>query len=198
MSAQLGLGAIMALPPAALDAFEVFWAAYPRHRGTSKQAARLAFVRARRRASVAEIMAGLEAYQFDPEERWQPHASTWLNDRRWVIEAGPDLAADPFGLGAWLARQDGDGGPLFSVQGYDPEALRDILLACGFAPTWRGSLDVLGRWLVDGYRPDSVADVCAEVCVTLVGEARSLATFDRSVRRLALRWSARRMEWVRG
>lgn len=143
-------------------------------------------------------MAGLDAYEFEPEERFQPHAATWLNQRRWVVEVGPDLAADPFGIGAWLAKQASDLGSMFSPLGYDPEALRDILLACGFSATWRGSLDVLGRWLVDGFRPDSVADVCAEVCGTLVGEARSLLTFDRMVRRQALRWNARRQEWVRG
>lgn len=63
--------------------FERFWALYPRKHGTSKVVANKAWIRARRKASCADIMAGLEAYPFSHEAHLQPHPATWLNGARW-------------------------------------------------------------------------------------------------------------------
>lgn len=66
-------------------AFAEFWMAYPRRVG--KDAAQKAWDKAIRQARPEEIIAGLLRYQFSPEVQYQPHASTWLNEGRWKIEA---------------------------------------------------------------------------------------------------------------
>lgn len=197
MSEQLSIGAMMALPQAALDEFDdVFWSAYPRKVG--KPAARRAFILARRRSSLGEIMAGLQRYPFQAEQRYVPHAATWLNQDRWMEAAPPDLSLDPWGLRAWWDAQPEHSEAMFHVRGYEFAACQEIMLASGLAVSWRGSLDVLGRWLVEGYRPDSVAGVVLEEVARSAQAARSLEWFDRAVRRRAWRWHAVRFEWVRG
>jgi hypothetical protein len=201
MSAQLSIDAIMALPAANLDEFEhLFWPAYPPNwRGRlGKVAAKRAFVRARRRASMAVIMAGLAAYRFGDDPRFVPHASTWLNNDYWASERAQDPALDPWGLRAWYGRQSEQSPELFSVRGWDFEVMREVMLATGLPFDWRGDLGVLGSWLVAGFRPDSLAEVIAEDGAGSSSAPQSLRWFDRAVRRRALRWSAAKSEWVRG
>jgi hypothetical protein len=65
-------------------AFERFWAEYPRN--TAKGAARKAWPRAVRNAGGATaIIDGAARFAADPhrDERFTPHASTWLNAERW-------------------------------------------------------------------------------------------------------------------
>jgi hypothetical protein len=78
-------------PPDRLDAsFGEFWQVYPRKVG--KRAARAAFERAARRASVEEILDGARRFAADPnlpETRFIPHPTTWLNQDRWADEPLP-------------------------------------------------------------------------------------------------------------
>lgn len=192
MSTQLSLGGSIA-PPVG-DEFDLFWAQYPRK--DSKAAARRAFEKARRRASFADLMAGLLRYRFNPDRSLQPHASTWLNGDRWEDEV-VDLASDAWGLAAWYEAQPAETADMFSVRGWTLDALVEVMIASGLDVCWRGDLDTLGAWLCAGYRPDSIALVLAEDCAGSPASARTLRWFDRAVRRSALRWNAVRSEWVR-
>ena len=62
----------------------MFWKLYPRKVG--RDAAVKAAVKALRTATQAEVIAGLQRYQFNPEPQYQPHASTWLNAGSWKVE----------------------------------------------------------------------------------------------------------------
>lgn len=66
--------------------FNSFYAAYPRKVG--KLDAMRAYAKARRIASHDEIMAGVENYKrhLPDEARFIPHASTFLNQGRWMDE----------------------------------------------------------------------------------------------------------------
>lgn len=68
------------------DGFEEFWKAYPRKIG--KPRAYQAYSRAMKRTTGAKVLEGVRKYRFSEEEKFQPHASTWLNDDRWELEAG--------------------------------------------------------------------------------------------------------------
>lgn len=74
--------------------FEDFWTAYPRKVG--KDAARKAWANAKKRASVAEIAAGLNAAQWNADPRYRPHPATWLNEGRWQ-DTPEDAAPEPEG-----------------------------------------------------------------------------------------------------
>jgi len=196
VSAQLSIGAIVALQAPIADPFELgFWPAYPRKVG--KGQARVAWITATRKAAPADIVCGLLRYQFSPDPKFIPHPATWLNGERWadVIE---DLTRDAWGLTEWLAKQPAPAdGALFWAGGYDVEALAEVLLAAGLAPEWRDDLDTLGAWLEAGYRPDSVRDVLAEAYARNGSAPRSLASVDRLVRARALFYDQRAMEWRR-
>lgn len=74
-------------PPDAKGSFQEFWAAYPRKIG--KQAASAAWDRTVRRGSQpTEIIEGLLNHlasgSFSTEEKYIPHATTWLNSKRWL------------------------------------------------------------------------------------------------------------------
>ncbi len=66
--------------------FEAFWIMYPRK--VAKLAACKAWHRARKLATEAEIMAGVERLlEHLPEDmRFIPHPTTWLNQGRWDDE----------------------------------------------------------------------------------------------------------------
>jgi len=72
-----------------MSGFEQFWAKYPRHIG--KMAARKRWERLNPSPETVErILAALEWQIQDPnwcEERYIPHASTYLNQARWEDEA---------------------------------------------------------------------------------------------------------------
>lgn len=81
----------LVVPDADSD-FDAFWAAYPRKVG--KGAARRAWVKARKVATVEEIAAGfrlqvasMQQRKARGEERFIPHPSTWLNEERWHDDA---------------------------------------------------------------------------------------------------------------
>lgn len=91
--------------------FDAFWAEYPRREGTSKAKAAAAYRKARKTASAGEILIGLRAYPFSPEVSFQPHATTWLNQRRWekhTNTAPQTVIAPPAppSRSAWLSRYD--------------------------------------------------------------------------------------------
>lgn len=69
--------------------FNLFWAIYPRKE--AKGAARTAFMKAAKKASVEIIIEGAKRFATDPNRQaeFTAHASTWLNQERWSDEALP-------------------------------------------------------------------------------------------------------------
>ena len=68
--------------PEDTDAFSEFWCEYPRPVG--KGHARKAYAWAVKRATPAEILLGVRAYQFSSDIQYQPHPATWLRGERWL------------------------------------------------------------------------------------------------------------------
>lgn len=67
------------------EMFEAFWASYPRK--VSKGSARAAFAKALKKADVQDIAQGFKRFLASvegKEERFIPHATTWLNGERWL------------------------------------------------------------------------------------------------------------------
>lgn len=67
--------------------FEEFWSKYPRKTGRGH--ARKAFDSAMKKATLAELMTGLDKFVSSSqgtETRFIAHASTWLNGERWLDE----------------------------------------------------------------------------------------------------------------
>lgn len=77
----------------AADGFERFWAEYPLKK--AKDAARKAYPRASRRASLETMLAAIARQR--RWDQWQrgiiPHAATWLNQSRWDDEDPPEPEA---------------------------------------------------------------------------------------------------------
>ena len=71
------------------QAFDEFWAAYPRKKG--KEDARKRFAAVLKRFSQAEIMLGLSRQVWNADPNFIPHPATWLNQGRWMDE--PDQPA---------------------------------------------------------------------------------------------------------
>ena len=63
--------------------FDDFWAAYPRK--TNKAKAKIAFMRLSAKDKKA-ARAGVDSYPWSQEARYIPHATTWINGRRWEDE----------------------------------------------------------------------------------------------------------------
>lgn len=81
------------------SAFLVFWEAYPRK--VSKAAAEKAFTKATRRTDPSVVMAGLEAWKAEwarkgTQPDFIPHATTWLNGKRWEDDLAPAIPLDPW------------------------------------------------------------------------------------------------------
>ena len=71
--------------------FSIFWEIYPRH--VAKGAAKKAFIRAVRGATVTEIIAGAKRYaaeQSGKDQTFVAHAATWLNAERWGDDPAPN------------------------------------------------------------------------------------------------------------
>ena len=66
------------------SSFDSFWSVYPRK--TAKGAATAAWVKALKKATPEEIIKAAVSYRDDPnrEEGFTAHASTWLNQERWL------------------------------------------------------------------------------------------------------------------
>lgn len=92
-------------PNPILDAeFETFYSQYPRKIAPAK--ARQAYRAARKKATLNDILAGLDTYKrTKPAYADWAHPSTWLNGERW-LDAADEPPADP-----WEA-----------FRGYDPDA----------------------------------------------------------------------------
>lgn len=100
--------------------FQVFWNAYPRHKGASKWAAFMSYDRAifAKIATHEQIMDGLRTFVFPEEVRFQPHPSTWLNRRCWEVD-NHDIApvtiqkalTAPPSRASWRDAYDGGGHP---------------------------------------------------------------------------------------
>lgn len=185
MSEQLAIGGLMQLPPHLTDGFEAFRRAYPRRHNESWSNARAAWAKALRRATISEIMDGLARYEFSPDPKFRPMASTWLNQSRWECQ-NEDMSADSFGLGEFV--ESLSAAPGLSIASYDRSAIEPILIATGWEPTWRGDLTVLNQWLKDGYLPDSIALAIGVVVAKPGGARMTLKAFDGWVRHHAERF----------
>ena len=78
------------MTPHQTEQFEHFWKSYPRRIG--KGAARKAFEKALKLATVEEIMTGLHRqipYYQSREQQFIPHPTTWLNQERWSDDPQP-------------------------------------------------------------------------------------------------------------
>lgn len=173
------------MPASEVTAFEGWWRAYPRK--IQKGVARKAWLQARKKASVDEILDGLSRYSFSPNPLRQPHPSTWLNQERWADEDTVDRA-DRWGLAAWYV---GLRDPCWTLEGY-----AEILEQLNVPVTWAPDLEVIHAWARDGYKHSSVLDVLRELKIT--EPMRYLQRFDPVVRRRAFRWDVGRLEYVRG
>ena len=91
------------------EVFDQFWSMCPRKVG--KDAARRAFDKAVKRASLDEVMAGMSRFSTDPnlpeDKNYIPHPSTWLNEGRWDDEPLPPRQS-PAGQSASSGMQVGD------------------------------------------------------------------------------------------
>lgn len=70
------------------DGFDAFWSLYPRH--VAKVAARRKFETVTRKVPPAVVIAGLRRWLAAADlsdEKFIPHAATWLNQGRWEDEA---------------------------------------------------------------------------------------------------------------
>jgi hypothetical protein len=85
-------------PMARLEFGHTFWPAYPHKVG--RRAAEEAFVKARRKATLAEIMDGLARYKSDkpPDRQWL-NPETFLDQERWTDEPAPPAAKPVNGAG---------------------------------------------------------------------------------------------------
>lgn len=72
-------GEVVTIEP---DGFDRFWDAYPRKVG--KGQARKAFAAATKKTSLGAILDAIASQQWSADERYQPHASSWLNGERWL------------------------------------------------------------------------------------------------------------------
>lgn len=84
------------VPPSG-DVFEGFWRDYPRKQGTSKANARKAFDRLEpdEQKQAVAALAEFARSVAQTEERYIPHAATWLNQRRFETVAEQKPTADP-------------------------------------------------------------------------------------------------------
>lgn len=86
--------------PSSADAdFDEFWKLYPRK--TAKAAAVKAWRRARKAATVEEILTGVERYAKEragQDPKYTAHPATWLNDARWDDDPESELSPDGFRL----------------------------------------------------------------------------------------------------
>lgn len=66
-----------------MDEFETWWLAYPKK--VSKGRARKDFLRARKKASLQELIDGaVRLGKLGREWQYLPYPSTWLNDEAWA------------------------------------------------------------------------------------------------------------------
>jgi hypothetical protein len=81
----------------AAEAFDDFWAAYPRKVG--KEAARKAWLSAIKRHAPADIATGLNRQVWNADPQFIPHPATWLNQGRWQDDPGASAPAPQPKLG---------------------------------------------------------------------------------------------------
>jgi len=87
-----------------VDPFDEWWAAYPR--SEKKADARKAYAKVIKTMTPADLLEATKAHAFNPDARFIPHPTTWLNGRRWEDES-PQAA----GAGDdWVAQAKANGG----------------------------------------------------------------------------------------
>ena len=80
----------------AQDAFDAFWAVYPRH--VAKAAARRAWDAVLRRADPQAVVTAAAEYAREcagKDPKFVAHPATWLNGGRWEDEAAPPVLPRP-------------------------------------------------------------------------------------------------------
>jgi hypothetical protein len=99
--------------------FIAFWAAYPRHSGCSKWDAWLEYdkIITKGIATPAVILEGVRRYPFSQETKYQPHARTWLHQRRFEGDKADSTPATIEAVtpkpsrATWRDKYDGGGDP---------------------------------------------------------------------------------------
>jgi hypothetical protein len=93
------------------DRFDEFYAEYPRKR--DPEAARRAWIKALRKATADEIIAGARRYAEErrgQDPQFTKHPATWLNAGSWAntvdAAAGPKLSQSTRSLAAWAQRRE--------------------------------------------------------------------------------------------
>lgn len=100
------------------ESFDRFMSVYPKRKGGNpRHPARTAWDRALKYADAETIIAAAEKFAFDPSTpvgtEFVPHASTWLNGRRWEAYSGVSRVEAPkqqekpahgalYGVGVWI------------------------------------------------------------------------------------------------
>lgn len=148
---------------------DTFYPAYPRKK--ARTAALVAFRRARKQATLDQIMAGLAAFQFNPDPQYVPYPATWLHRGHWqdapdMLRAAAAVDGDAYGATAWAGElPDGrpdkmpDGTVVMCVGGYDAAGTAvECCQAVGLAPDWRGPLDAIAEWLRAGVTPEAIVE----------------------------------------
>lgn len=115
---------------ARMEFHENFWPAYPNKVG--KPEAERAFAKARRRAPLDAILAGLERYRAKTDDRQWCNPATWLNQDRWndqpaaVVPAarGPPQASMLDVIRRRMDEEQGYDGPTIEASEYDGNQLR--------------------------------------------------------------------------
>ena len=81
--------------PATEDEFEAWWKPLPSDMKRDKGHARNAYRKARKKATTAVLVAGIESYKSTkPAEIAFCYAATWLNGERWLDEANQGYIAN--------------------------------------------------------------------------------------------------------
>ncbi|WP_312588570.1 hypothetical protein [Corynebacterium dentalis] len=85
-------------PTAYPEAFETWWAAYPRHKNASKRKSLDSWRKAVKTISAERLLELTQIYASNPgvdEVRLIPHPTTWLNEHRWESIEEHDQAPRP-------------------------------------------------------------------------------------------------------
>lgn len=88
--------------PANMEGFEEFWRYFPRRRGRGEAEKAWPKAVAAADGDVETILCGLkvqigtDALDMKENGKYCPHASTWLNQKRWMDEVEPASSSQPF------------------------------------------------------------------------------------------------------
>jgi hypothetical protein len=149
-------------------------------------------------AALLAILRQAEVHQPDDPVAWIKGA---INQRNGApLLATASAAPDPWGIGAWTARQP-NAKPTFdgrtnrkkpAINGFFPDVLAEVIAeAAGLPETWRGKWDAMGDWMRDDVDiTDGVLSAITEQATRMRAQGQtigSMQVFDATVRGAAAR-----------